>query len=150
MAETIIAWFTNSGVPATGLTPTISIWKASDSTKVVDEQNMSEIAGGIYKYSYAADTDTEYVVRCDGGNTLPNVDRYTFGTIGTDADINADVTLIKKILRNKLTLSDGSGSNWILYDDDNTTPLLTFNVSDKNGAPISLPNSAPARRSRGV
>ena len=150
MTETIIAWFTSLGTPATGLTPKISIWKAADNTQTVNEANMSEIAGGIYKYSYAADTDTEYVLWCDGGASLPSTERYSFGTIGTDADINADVTLIKKILRNKLVLNDGSDGNWVLYDDDSTTPLLTFSVTDKQGGPVSLANSAPARRSRGV
>jgi hypothetical protein len=58
--------------------------------------------------------------------------------------------LIEKILRNRLELSDGAASNWVLYDDDSVTPLLTFNVKDKNGAGIIQQALVPSRRSRGV
>jgi trimeric autotransporter adhesin len=63
--------------------------------------------------------------------------------------IDADSSLVKKILVNKLELADGDVGNWILYDD-NSTPLLTWNVVDKTGNPVVLPAQAPARRNKGV
>lgn len=61
---------------------------------------------------------------------------------------NTDLTL--KILRNRLELADGATGNWVLFDDDSVTPLLTFSVSDKDGNPILQPVSAPSRRTRGI
>jgi hypothetical protein len=60
------------------------------------------------------------------------------------------IDLIKKILQNRLELADGSANNWILYDDDDTTPLLTWSVSDKDGAAITQITGAPSRRTRGT
>jgi hypothetical protein len=62
----------------------------------------------------------------------------------------ADVTLTRKKETNRLELAAGSTSNWILYDDDNSTPLLTFDVTDKDGAAIILSASSPAKRTKGV
>jgi len=66
----------------------------------------------------------------------------------SDADTRA--ILIEKIARNRLELSAGSANNWVLYDDDSITPLLTFDVTDKTGGAIVIAASAPARRSRGA
>ena len=65
-------------------------------------------------------------------------------------DIDEKAALIRKILANRLELSDGSANNWVLYDDDSATPLLTFNVSDKNGNPIVQASNVPSKRSKGV
>jgi hypothetical protein len=62
----------------------------------------------------------------------------------------AMIELSKKMLINRLELADGDTDNWILYDDDDTTPLLTFSVKNKNAGAIDLPTAAPARRTRGV
>ena len=50
----------------------------------------------------------------------------------------------------RLELADGDTGNWILYDDDSVTPLLTFNVRDKAGAVIVQQAGVPSRRSRGT
>jgi hypothetical protein len=60
--------------------------------------------------------------------------------------IGLDASLIKKTMINDMRLEDGSTNNWILYDDDGDTPLLTWSVSDKLGAPIVQPAGAPSRR----
>lgn len=73
------------------------------------------------------------------------VDGNTFGfTVETTLDI------LRKILNNRLELADGSTSNWVLYDDDDATPVLTYNVKDKGGGGIVQPTQAPSRRTRGV
>lgn len=59
--------------------------------------------------------------------------------------------LMRKVLNNRLELADGDTGNWLLYDDDDgPTPLLTYNVTNKNAGPIDLPTAAPAQRTRGV
>jgi len=62
----------------------------------------------------------------------------------------AMIELIKKVLINRLELADGGSGNMVLYDDDDSTPLLTFAVTDHNGNAIVLANQEPARRGRGT
>jgi hypothetical protein len=64
--------------------------------------------------------------------------------------ISTNVTLLKKIDINRLELENGSDDNWVLYDDDDVTPLLTWSVSDYLGNDLSLPTGLPGRRTRGV
>jgi hypothetical protein len=60
--------------------------------------------------------------------------------------MTVDITLVKKMLKNKLELAEGSSDNWILYDDDKVTPILKWNVRDKDGQGIRISAYAPARR----
>jgi hypothetical protein len=60
------------------------------------------------------------------------------------------VELSKQMLINELALTDGAIGNWVLLGDDDATPRLTFDVTDKDGNPITLPVGAPARRTRGT
>lgn len=75
----ILAFFTSSGVPQTGLSATIRIRDLSDDSLVVTDDAMSESGDGNYKYEFAGyDADKEYAIRCDGGATLSNFDRYKY------------------------------------------------------------------------
>jgi len=67
---------------------------------------------------------------------------------GTDTFFDT-VELVRKILTNKLELAEGDTGNWILYDDDGSV-LLTFDVTDKGGFAITLPDGTPARRTKAV
>ena len=67
--------------------------------------------------------------------------------LGLTAEETIDLT--RKILNNRLELKDGTTDNWELYDDDDSI-LLTYDVTDKDGAAIVLVSGAPARRTRGV
>lgn len=83
-----VAYFTNSGTPATGLSPTITIWKVSDNSVLVNAAAMTEIAGGFYKYDYGAyDPTVDVVARADGGATLSGYDRYPPGIPRDDIEI---------------------------------------------------------------
>lgn len=85
-----IAFFTNNGTPATGLTPTIDIWE-SDGTQVVTAASMTEIAGGFYKYDFTTYDDTkDYCIRADGGISLNATDRYVYSTNDVDS-VNEDL-----------------------------------------------------------
>jgi len=77
----VLAFFTNSGVPATGLSPTVRIRDISNNNLLVTDAAASEIGDGWYKYDFTAyDSREEYAIRFDGGATLENTDRYTSGT----------------------------------------------------------------------
>lgn len=77
----IIVQFTNNGLPATGLSPTIDIWEA-DGTQIVTAAAMTETtAPGFYTYDFTLYQEHKnYMYRADGGATLPDFDRYTYGS----------------------------------------------------------------------
>ena len=79
----ITAFFTDSGVPKTGLFPTVNAWK-SDGTLVIDKQVMLERAGGFYDYDFVGYNNSEnYTFVADAGSSLFNYDRYVYGTNNT-------------------------------------------------------------------
>jgi len=84
------------------------------------------------------------------GTTVSGMDTNVTSINSKTSDIDDRTNLIRKILANRLELADGSSNNWVLYDDDSVTPLLTFNVSDKSGNPIVQASNAPSKRSKGV
>jgi hypothetical protein len=61
--------------------------------------------------------------------------------------VDIRTTLLRKIQTNRLELFDGDTDNWILYDDDAITPLITFSISDKDGDVIVQCSSSPSKRS---
>lgn len=62
------AFFTEDGVPKTGLTPTVSIWRLSDNVQVLTNQLMSEVASGFYSYEWVAyDFNENYVIQFNAG-----------------------------------------------------------------------------------
>jgi len=144
MNKTIVTFFTENGIPKTGLSPTIKIRRVSDGHLMVNSDPMDDIGDGWYRYIFTTyHIGTDYVVVCDGTSTLTGSERYTYGS-------EEDTEVIRKIMMNRLELHDGTAKNWKLYDDDNTTVLLTFNVSDKNGGPIYQVTASPSKRSKAV
>ena len=144
----IIVFFTNNGIPQTGLTPVMDIWKI-DGTHLISNANMTEIGGGFYYYEFAQYTDSEdYCFRADGGNTLPDRDRYYYGSnemgevttytklvkVKTDTINWDDIDFIKQIEGGKWTI-DTSTKQMIFYSPDNTTEIARFNLYDENGQP---------------
>jgi hypothetical protein len=88
MEKLISAFFTRSGVPQTGLTPTIDIYHytATVNTQVVTGAALTEIAAGFYKYEFTTfDPKEAYVFLIDGGTTLIPSERYLYG--GNEAEI---------------------------------------------------------------
>jgi hypothetical protein len=88
------------------------------------------------------------------GATIDNLDTRLSAVRAAYLDqipgITADTVLIRKILKNRLRLtSGGTTANWILYDDDNITPLLTWDVSDITGLALNIQAGIPSQRSAG-
>ena len=79
VTEQIVAFFTNAGVPVTGLSPIIRIRELDGDTLVVTDEAMTEVGDGIYRYNFTAyDTDVNYAIRCDGTSVLPSAERYAW------------------------------------------------------------------------
>lgn len=152
--------FANHSGPITGLSPTIKIRWVDDGSLVASGV-MSEVGNGFYTYDfYGYDITKNYAILCDGVS-LADGDRYKFlstgeyGPIINNVDLLSDDTdvlslLIKKILVNKLELEDGDTQNWVLYDDDSTTVLLRWNVTDKFNDIILQRAFDVSRRTRGL
>ncbi len=126
--------FTNTGTPATGLSPTIRIRDLSDNSLVVTDAAMTEVGDGWYKYDFTTyDNEKDYAIRCDGTATLSGSDRYAF--VGS-AEVNMDdkVTTIRQVLTGKWEIV---GNQLLMYDDDDTTVLYTFDLS-RSGSPTEF------------
>lgn len=75
----------DDGAPATGLSPTITIYNTTDGTTPVSGASMTEVGGGFYKYSYTEyDYEKDYLANADGGATLTGANRYA--PMGNDTD----------------------------------------------------------------
>jgi hypothetical protein len=155
----LTTYFQNKGVAATGLSPLIRIRDMEDGI-VVSSGTMSELGDGIYSFDFAEyDIEKDYAILCDAV-TLPTGNRYKFlssgeygnviDTVGLLSDnIEIRTLLVKKILTNKMELEDGALDNWKLYDDDNTSVLATWNVTDKTNGSIEEQHNSNSRRTRG-
>lgn len=79
---TLSSLFTTSGVPNTGLTPTITIEDLTISTTVVAAASMIALGNGWYKYNFTAPDDTHaYAVQTDGGSSQAMGERYQIASI---------------------------------------------------------------------
>lgn len=144
----IMAFFTNSGVPETGLSATIRVRLVSDNSLTVTDEAMTEVGDGWYKYNFTGYNDSvDYAFRCDGSSTLSGTERYVFAgnenykddienaiwnatssshvTSGTMGNIMTD---LKDEAFGKWTL-DPTAETLTLYKSDGTTVLKIFDLT---------------------
>lgn len=162
--------------------PRIRIWEVSGTTHTLivgdvigTGQNADGIMSpgidtgvedGFYTFVFTDligyDPTKKYLVRTDGGSTLPNIDRYQAAdfdeelsnatiadavwdetaadhlTAGTTGEL---LTLIKSAIDNQLqydknrTKIDTVNNEMIIYDDDCVTELRRFKLLDSTGTP---------------
>jgi hypothetical protein len=127
----ITTHYTKEGTPETGLTPTITIRLISNNNVVVNAELMTEVGGGFYKYDFVGyDENVEYAFIADAGITLSDYERYTTGT--NELDTSKNVQTIRKVQTNAYKI-DKTLNQMMVYDDDDTTPILTFDLKDDEG-----------------
>lgn len=84
-SQPVLAAFTDGGIPKTGLTVSITIYKATDGSDVTPQDNtLVSIGSGIYKYpanKLPQISDNTLVFKIDGSSTLGDSDRYKFGAL---------------------------------------------------------------------
>lgn len=156
----IVTYFQIEGVGINGLSPITRIRDIA-TTLVVASGTMSEKGSGFYAYDFAGyDITTEYVILCDSV-TLSGVNRYKSLATGEYGDlintvelvtdeIDLRIDLIKKIMQNKLELSDGDTGNLVIYDDDGTTERIKWDVTDVVDDPIVQEPYNTSNRSKGA
>ena len=118
--------------------------------------NLVHVGSGLYTASWSPATNgpyqVAYTVYNDAAHTTPNTDygrvleSWSAELPASTAAAAVDAGLARKLLKNRLELSDGSSANHILYDDDGVTPLVVWDVQDKAGGPINVSLRAPAKR----
>jgi len=161
----ITTFFHLVGDPVEGLSPIVRIRDIETGGTVVASGVMDDLGDGIYTYEFTGyDITAEYAILCDA-ITLPDNFRYKHLASGEYGDIidtvnvisdNIEIraTLLKKIMTNRIELFDGGTSpndaNWILYDDDDSTVLATWDVTDKTDGDIEQEEYTDAKRSKGV
>jgi len=143
----ITAFFTDRDIPATGLTPTIRVRRVSDGQLMVTDESMDEIGDGWYRYDFVGyDAKINYVIRCDGGPTLSDADRY-MGSGSNDAwgqmfeggiTSRETMELLRKIETNKAVVTPDD-THTTIYDDDGITPLKEFQIQGDCRIRIPVP-----------
>jgi len=153
----ILAFFTEEGIPATSLDPLVKILDVETGLSIVNNESMLETGDGFYRYEFNAyEPSRDYAIICDSV-TLSGSERYTYASSGeyhevldsiesTVGIVDVRTSLLRKIQTNKLELDDGDTDNWVLYDDDTASPLLTFSVKDKSGELIIQQPHTPSKR----
>ncbi len=128
-------YFSESGIPKTGLSPTITLRKVSDNSIVVDAQVMTEIGNGWYKYDYVSASNTEDYVGVSDSITLAGPERYApiaTSIQGNVASLQTDITFLKDIDSGKWEITE---NQMIFYKADGTTEVARFNLFDASGHP---------------
>jgi hypothetical protein len=102
MSMIITSFYTISGAPAIGLTPTIRIWEVQNLTQTLvvplsgPDPMMVEVGDGFYKFVFDSingyDVTKTYVARCDGGVSIPNPGER-FQTVDIDSTGGSVITI---------------------------------------------------------
>lgn len=134
-------YFTNAGIPVTGLTNVrLNIFNANTGAMVIFAGLMTEIGNGWYKYNFSTYNQTiPYVWSIDGGATLPNTDRYKFGQdLGDDSKLRFDyidyveATIATNIVTANTNITSILGkTNQMNFDAMGPETLLKIIVADK-------------------
>lgn len=150
----LTTFFTDSGAPATGLSPTIRIRNANTGSLLITDAAMSEIGDGFYSYDFTSyDRALNYAIRADGGGSLDDGERYSyFGNDTYHTDIAAEVwattvsgysttfgeavALIRQIEIGKWEISS---SILTFYDEDGVTPIVSFTLNDPDTPTSRVP-----------
>lgn len=115
-------------------------------TIIADAMDRADIPGDVADAVW----DEAIASHLGVGSTGEFLGRVTAARASNIDDTNTRARLVEKIMRNRLALADGDTGNWVLYDDDSLTPLLTWPVTDKDGDTIIQQKHVPSRRGRGV
>ena len=137
----IAAFFTKEGKPKEGLTPTIKILDVEEASFLIEEDEMTDIGSGFYKYNYELNKDKEYVVLCDGGEELREGERYCIARNDYPMvfEIRREMERKGGILETIMQIEKGrwkiEENQMIFFEEDNETEIMRFNLFDHKGQP---------------
>jgi len=153
----------------TGLSPTVALRDGSTIDSYLDfNDNTFKTAAWTTKYASMTDVERGHYQRSldlsalsvsEGDVLIAEYHVDNSGdVVGDSADLLAvvvppsgvDLALVRKSITNRMEESAGNPGTLILYDDDGTTPLMTWQLRDESGGGIVATVGTPARRSAGV
>jgi hypothetical protein len=129
----ILTFFTENGIPKSGLLPSIKIVNITTETVIVLWENMDEISDGWYKYDFSAyDYKQEYIIIMDGGPELPGGERYN--SASSDNSSNEISKIVWNAQKTSFLESGSFGEslNTIENDLKRTLGLLHENICIDN------------------
>ena len=113
----VLAIFTQSAVPKTGLTPTVSIYRLDANELVIDGDSMEEAGNGQYSYDFTAwDSALDYSVICE--SSLTGSEKYAYSSISAAREIESSLTtddMLRIILAKEVGVAQGGGSTLIEF-----------------------------------
>ncbi len=121
--------FRELGTPKAGLSPTIDVYiKVADGAGAGAPPAVAEFSDGFYYFDVVP--TERLAVRVDSEDvTMEDAERYIFMEVGPYDD---DLGWMKKIGSNRWKIF---ANQLIIYDDDDVTPLYTFDLKDSAGNP---------------
>ena len=158
---TITANFRDSGgVPATGLSPVLTVWSVTGSPNILEiggspDTIMEEVGNGFYKFNFSAyDPRIDYLFLADGGDTLSTTRFVDSSSEIPDPEDNADgiwraestdygspissmAGVLIEILKydQNRTRIDAIANTLTVFEDDGSTILRVYDLTDRNGVP---------------
>jgi hypothetical protein len=127
----------STGAPLTGATPTFTTYKNTDGTDVANP-SITEIGGGVYKFTPIFPTDKGLVFVVNGG--AGSTPRYQSAFLRPE-DYNLDaLTDLQDEMFGKWEIPTiGPDTNrLVLYRQDGITVLKKFDLLDSSGSPSSV------------
>lgn len=137
----VSAFFTQSGIPATGLspTPTVTIKNVTDNIVTITSAVTTDIGNGFYSYNFTTyDSRKLYTVVFDGGVTFIDTERYQYTTIApTDHVVRGDIIAPETSRIGQPVIVDYQSSNF------NPASVVTLRVLDEldveiGGSPFTM------------
>lgn len=138
-------------------------YKASGWT--TKQGSLTEIGGGTYQRAWsvgALSAGAQYVAEftCSGvtaqavpikivasvSNVPGAVWDETASSHVTAGSLGELLSKLRKIHTNRVVETAGNPGTVVVYDDDGTTPYLTYQVTDSSGGAVTAQTGAPARR----
>jgi len=134
--QQVLAVFTENGVPKTGLSPTVTIYRLDTSTAVVTDAAMTEIlTSGQYLYDFAAwDSSVSYSTICT--SSLTGFEKYAYGAITSARVIESSLStddILRLLLAKATGIAQGGGGSLINFKSVDTTKDRINMTVDTNG-----------------
>lgn len=129
-----------------------SFWTTQD-------QALAEIGNGHYSYVLDLSLITVLVVGNmlvaefmvdDGGDIIGSDHDIIIIGLTTFESLLTDISLIRKSVTNRMEEAPGNPGVLTLYDDDDSTAILQFQLRDALGNGIASPALSPARRGKSI
>jgi hypothetical protein len=122
-------WFSEAGLPKTGLTPIISILQVSDQSDVTPSDNeFIEIGLGFYFFDFSESDNTEDYVALADSVTLTGPEKYA----PCITEVQGEISFIKDMRGGRWRVV---GDQMIYYKEDNLTEVARFDLFDVDGNP---------------